>query len=319
PNGSLSGTPTNSDVGVNSFSVLVTDSFGAQDSATLQVSVANTNDAPVFTADPILMADATVGSAYTGQTLAGKVTDVDAGDAITYSKVSGPAWLSVAANGGLTGVPPSGSGGLNTFVVRATDGSSATDDAELRINVLGLPLPWTKGDIGTGMLAGSTSHSSGTFTEAGSGALGGTTDKLQFAYQTLTGDGEIIARISALQNTGSSSRVGVMIRDTLATNSKQIFMGMTGSNAYRWVRRTTTGGSNSTSNSGTGTVPNTWVRLVRSNDTISAYKSSDGSSWTLVGSTTVPMAVNCYVGLAVSSGSNTTLNTSQFSNVSVTP
>jgi hypothetical protein len=31
------------------------------------------------------------------------------------------------------------------------------------------------------------------------------------------------------------------------------------------------------------------------------------------------MAANCYIGLAVSSGSDTTLNSSQFSNLSVTP
>jgi len=31
------------------------------------------------------------------------------------------------------------------------------------------------------------------------------------------------------------------------------------------------------------------------------------------------MAANCYIGLAVSSGSDTVLNTSQLSNVTVTP
>jgi hypothetical protein len=317
--GTLSGTPSNANVGVNSFTVRVTDGSGAWDEAALNITVTNVNDAPVFTVDPILKADGSVESAYTGQTLSGSATDVDAGDSVTYSKISGPAWLSVASNGALSGTPPSGSAGLNTFIVRATDSSAATDDAELRINVAGLPLPWTNGDIGTGMLAGSVSHNAGTFTQAGSGALGGTTDRLHFTYQTLTGDGEIIARVSSLQNTGSSSRVGVMIRDTLATNSKQVFMGMTGSGSYRWVRRSSTGGSNTTSNSSSGTVPNTWVRLTRAGNVITAYKSADGSSWTTVGSTTVTMAANCYIGLTVSSGSTTVLNTSQFSNVSVTP
>ena len=111
-----------------------------------------------------------------------------------------------------------------------------------------LPLPWLKGDIGTGMLAGSLTYNAGTFTQAGSGVIGSTSDNLNFTYQTLTGDGEIIARISVLQDTGTSSRVGVMIRDTLAANSMHIFMGMTGTNAYRWVRRTTTGGTTSSSN-----------------------------------------------------------------------
>ena len=188
------------------------------------------------------------------------------------------------------------------------------------LRVVSLPLPWVTADIGTGMLAGSVTYNAGAFTQAGSGIIGGTADKLRFTYQTLTGDGEIRAKISVLQNTGTSSRVGVMIRDTLANNSKQIFMGMTGSNAYRWVRRTTTGGSTTTTNSSTGTVPNTWVRLVRSGTTITAYKSTNGTSWTTVGSTTnMTFAATCYIGLAVASGSTSTLNTSQLSNVTVTP
>jgi hypothetical protein len=288
--------------------------------ATLNITVVNTNDAPVFTVDPIVAVGGAEGVAYTGVTLAGSATDADSGDAITYSKASGPAWLSVASDGALSGTPPAGSTGLNSFVVRATDSASATADATLQITVEGLPLPWVAADIGTGMLAGSTSHNAGSFTVAGSGAISGTSDRLHFAYQTLTGDGEIIARITNLQNTGSSSRVGVMIRDTLAPNSKQAFMGMTSSGAYRWVRRTTTGGSTSSTNSSTGTVPNTWVRLVRSGTTITAYKSTNGTSWTTVGSlTNTTFGSTCYIGLAVGSGSTTTLNTSQFGNVSVTP
>jgi hypothetical protein len=97
-------------------------------------------------------------------------------------------------------------------------------------------------------------------------------------------------------------------------------MGMTNFNAYRWVRRTATGGSTTTSSSNTGIVPNTWVRLVRSGNTITSYKSSNGTSWTTVGSTTnTTFSAVCYIGLAVGSGSVNTLNTSQFSNVSVTP
>ena len=317
--GSLGGTPTNAEVGANAFVVRVTDGAGAIDAAALNITVVNLNDAPVFAIDPILAASGKVSVAYTGQTLAGLATDVDAGDSLTYSKVSGPAWLAVAANGALSGTPTTDSSELNTFIVRATDSSSATDEAELRITVVGLPLPWVTGDIGTGMLASSASCSAGTFTQAGSGKFGGTSDKFCFTYQTLSGDGEIIAKVSSLQNTGTSSRVGVMIRDSLATNSRQVFMGLTSTNAYRWVRRTSTGGSNSTTSSSTGTVPNTWVRLVRSGSTITASKSVNGTLWTTVGSTTVTMATNCYIGLAVTSGSSTTLNTSQFSNVSVTP
>jgi hypothetical protein len=320
PDGTLSGTPGNGDTGSNSFTVSVTDNIAAPVNAVLNIAVINTNDAPVFTANPIVAATASEGVAYTGATLAGTATDADSGDSITYSKVSGPSWLSVASNGTLSGTPPSGSAGLNSFVVRATDTSSATADATLEITVTGLPLPWVSADIGTGMLAGSASHSAGTFTQAGSGVIAGTSDKLRYTYQTISGDGEIIARISSLENTGTSARVGVMIRESLAANSKQIFMGLNGSGGYRWMRRSSTGGNPSTSNSGTGTVPNTWVRIVRTGSTIASYKSSNGTSWTLVNSSTnTTFASTCYIGLAVGSGSDTTLNTSQFSNVRVTP
>ena len=317
--GALIGTPSNSDVGANAFVVRVTDLAGAFDEAGLDILISNVNDAPVFTHNPIIVADASENAAYTGQTLAETAIDADAGDSIAYSKVSGPAWLNVAGNGDLTGTPPSASAGLNVFIIRVTDSTSSTNDAELRIQVVGLPLPWTSSDIGTGMFTGSASHADGVFTQAGSGTLGGSSDRLCFTYQMLTGDGGISARVNMLEDTGSTSRVGVMIRESLASNSRQIFIGLAGNGSYRWVRRGKTGGSNTTSNSGTGAVPDCWIRLARVGNTITAYKSASGSLWTKVGSTTVTLSANCYMGLAVSSGSNTTLNTSQFNNVSAIP
>ena len=319
-NGAFSGTPLSANAGTNAFVVGVSDGIAPVVTAALNITVTNVNHAPVFTLNPIPATDAREGVAYTGQTLAGQAADSDAGDVISYSKVSGPAWLNVAADGTLSGTPPTGSAGLNSFVVRATDLAGATGDAQLQINVVGtLPLPWVTAEIGSGQLAGSAAYAAGTFTQAGAGLFGGTSDSYRFTYQTLSGDGEIIAKVSALQNTGTASRVGVMIRDSLAANAKQAFMGLTGSNAYRRVVRTATGGSNSTSSSSTGTVPNTWVRLVRTGNVITAYKSANGTTWTSVSKTTITMATNCYIGLAVASGRNTVLNTSQFSNVSVTP
>jgi regulation of enolase protein 1 (concanavalin A-like superfamily) len=85
------------------------------------------------------------------------------------------------------------------------------------------------------------------------------------------------------------------------------------------VRRTGFNSNTSTTKSGSAVVPASWVRLVRSGNTISTYKSADGSAWTMVGTLTAPLPVTCYFGLAVASGSNSTLNTAQFSNVSITP
>ncbi len=320
-NGTLSGTPLNGDVGLNQFQVRVTDAAGLYDEAVLQITVANVNDAPVFTVDPITRAAGAEGVAYSATSLSGIATDVDAGDSITYSKVAGPAWLTVATNGSLGGTPPPGSAGTNQFTIRATDGSSAFDEAVLVIEVSGdsLPLPWDEAKVGSSNLAGSASHTAGTYTVAGSGQLTGRNDGFEFAWQTLSGDGQIIARVSSLQDTGNQARVGIMIRDTLATNSRHVFLGLSGDGGVRWVRRTGLNGNTSTSNSGSLALPNAWLKLVRTGDTITASKSTNGVTWTTVGSLTASLPANCYIGLAVASGSDASLNNSAFSDVSVTP
>ena len=108
-----------------------------------------------------------------------------------------------------------------------------------------------------------------------------------------------------------------MIRDTLATNSRQVFLGLAGTDSYRLIRRTSTGTRNFATYGGTGKTPNAWVRLVRRGTVVTAFKSNDGTNWTSVGSTTVRLGTACYIGLAVSSGSNSTMNIAEFSNVRV--
>jgi len=321
PDGELSGFPPNGDVGLNTFTVRVTDGSNAFDDAVLSITVANVNDVPVFTLDPILRATGSEEVAYAGPSLAGSAVDADAGDAITYSKFDGPPWLVVAPDGSLSGTPPAGSSGTNSFIIRATDLNDGSSDATLLILIEGdeLPLPWEAGGVGNGGLTGSATHQNGVFTVVGSGTLSGRNDAMNFAWQTMSGDGEIIARVNSLEDTGPSSRVGVMIRDTLASNSRHVFIGLTGDGGYRWVRRTGFNGNTSTSSSGSGIAPATWVRLVRSGLTITAYKSADGTSWTQVGSLSAAFPDTCYVGLAVASGDVSSLNAARFSNVMITP
>jgi len=107
-----------------------------------------------------------------------------------------------------------------------------------------------------------------------------------------------------------------MIRESLAPGSKYVFMGLTGANGYRWSRRNTTDTTQSSTNYGTGTAPNFWVRLVRAGNTFTGYTGTDGTTWTVTTTTSaMTMASNVCIGLAVNSGSLTSLNTSQFDNV----
>jgi hypothetical protein len=96
------------------------------------------NRPPAFTGDPILMPAVFQGQTLDGLTLAECASDPD-GDPLTFSKVSGPRWLTVAANGDLSGTPGYYSGGDRPFVVRVTDSFGATDDAVMRLQVYGTP------------------------------------------------------------------------------------------------------------------------------------------------------------------------------------
>ena len=95
---------------------------------------AKADNAPAFATNPTLVTNATVGVAFNA-TLAGSASDPDAFDAITFSKVSGPVWLSVASDGALTGTPAIGDVGTNNFTVRVSDAWGGTNDSAITITV----------------------------------------------------------------------------------------------------------------------------------------------------------------------------------------
>ena len=47
-----------------------------------------------------------------------------------------------------------------------------------------------------------------------------------------------------------------------------------------------------------------WVRLTRQGNLISGFVSTDGQTWTAVGTTTVSMTSAVYVGIAVTAGTD---------------
>ncbi|MGJ8639542.1 MAG: sulfatase-like hydrolase/transferase [Opitutaceae bacterium] len=135
-NGDLSGIPTFGDEGANSWTVSANDGNGNIVTATLEITVSEpgSNVAPIFLTDPITGSDANEAVAYSGS-IAGTADDYNSGDTLTYAKDSGPAWLTVAANGDLGGTPSSGDVGANSWTVSVSDGNGGSDTATLDINV----------------------------------------------------------------------------------------------------------------------------------------------------------------------------------------
>jgi fibronectin type 3 domain-containing protein len=182
-----------------------------------------------------------------------------------------------------------------------------------------LPSPWATADIGAVGAVGSASYNNGTFTVTGSGAdIWGTADEFRYVYQTSSGNCTIVARVSSLQNTHPSAKAGVMIRETLAANSRQAMVDITPGVGIEFLSRTTTGGSTGGTSVSGLTAPY-WLKLTRSNKTFTASYSTDGTSWTTIGSQNITMSTSAYIGLIVNSHVDGTLCTATFTNVTATP
>jgi hypothetical protein len=113
--------------------VLAVDSGGLAGVGTLNLTV-NMDRPPVFISSPFTEPHANPGQAYSA-TIAANVTDPDLGDLLTLAKVSGPAWLSIATNGLLSGTPSVSDAGTNSFVVSVTDIPGLSNQATMFITV----------------------------------------------------------------------------------------------------------------------------------------------------------------------------------------
>lgn len=180
-------------------------------------------------------------------------------------------------------------------------------------------------DIGGAVPAGSATYANGKWTVKGGGAeIWGTNDSCHFAYQALTGDGAIIAKVESVQNTNLSAKAGVMMRTSLAQGAPRAWMAVTNRiQAEQNMQNLAVYGGSNYGNKAfniANTVPSYWVKLERIGNMITGYVSPDGTNWaaTDVGRIDGPLPDTIYAGLVVSSVANGTLNTSTFSNVRVT-
>jgi len=113
------------------------------------------------------------------------------------------------------------------------------------------------------------------------------------------------------------SMAGLMARATLDANSRNVFAKVRTTSGYRMTYRPTTGGQSTGTGSGNVAFPNGWVRLVRQGNTFISYGSSNGTTWTVIGQTTMSLPSTLYVGMAVSSRQNGAATTAQFRDLSM--
>ncbi|MEO7101622.1 MAG: fibronectin type III domain-containing protein [Luteolibacter sp.] len=210
------------------------------------------------------------------------------------------------------------------YVVSALNvgGESANStQASATTSVPSIPSPWVTADIGAVAATGSASASGGTFAVTGSGAdIWNSADEFRYVYQPSSGNCEMIAQVSSVQNTDPWAKAGVMIRESTAAGAIYAAVFITPGNGVTFQRRTSTGGT-TVNTVVTGVTAPRYVRLERAtNNSFRAYYSSNGTSWTQIGSNqTISMASSATMGLAVTSHNDGTLCTSTIANITATP
>ena len=257
----------------------------------------------------------------------------------SVTAASGCAWTAAASASWITVGTPSGSGAATVrYTVAAntsTSSRSATVTVAGRTHTVSqaaasggtitppppgsaLPSPWTGGDIGSVGLSGSATYSSGVFTLVAAGAdIWGSADSFHFVRRSASGDIDLVARVTSVQNTSSLAKAGVMLRATTASNSPHLVLDVKPNGGVEFMARASAGGATSVIATATQAFP-AWLRLARRGSTVTASVSADGRTWRTVGSRAVSLPSTALAGLAVASHSTSVRNTSRFDQVSVT-
>jgi Ca2+-binding RTX toxin-like protein len=136
----LSGTPANADVGNLAVNIIATDAAHETAIKSVNLSVANVNDAPVV-AQHVDHQTATEDATFTYVVPANTFADIDAGDSLTLSAAQAdgsalPSWLNFdAATGTFSGTPANGDVGSLSIRVTAQDAAGATASDVFNIGV----------------------------------------------------------------------------------------------------------------------------------------------------------------------------------------
>jgi len=213
-----------------------------------------------------------------------------------------------------------------------------------------MPSPWQSTDVGAPILAGGADYAPGdqAFYMDGAGAdVFGSNDQFHYVYQTLNGDGTIIARVRYQTNSNSWAKAGVMIKQSatagapfvdalvspdVSQNTPNINgVGCTPNGCLsplppvtpsmgHGVRMQYSGSKSATPTSYPAgfTNPNKWLELQRVGNTFTSWLSADGVNWTKIGTTTITMTNPVTIGLFDTSHNIGELSTAAFDHVQVT-
>ena len=239
-------------------------------------------------------------------------------DSSTYTLITGSTATVVMPTTAMVGL--AAASGTNGTATTSTVDSVAIGPAGAPPSPPSSPCPsgWSCADIGNPGAVGTQSLNSGVWSLAGAGTgNAGYADQLHFVYQSLSGDATLIAHVTAQQST-AGGQAGLELRSD-ATTAGAIFYGVfaTPANGIQVLYRSAAGMRVTSLVTIAGVVPQ-YLEITRWQTTYTAFTSPDGLSWSpIIGSSvTFGPTTGMVGGLAVSSGSTSTLATDTMDTVS---
>ncbi|MEJ0090950.1 MAG: lamin tail domain-containing protein [Limisphaerales bacterium] len=143
--------------------------------------------------------------------------------------------------------------------------------------------------------------------------FGGSSDQGNFSYQLRSGNFDVSVRVAGLSLSDIFAKAGLMARESLDPAARfaaaMTTPAMNGS-FFQW--RDPAGSTSSSTGNFPANYPNTWLRLQRVGNVFASYAGYDGQTWTPLGSATITMSNQVYLGFSVSSRSTNWATTAQF-------
>ncbi len=146
--------------------------------------------------------------------------------------------------------------------------------------------------------------------------IGGASDQFAYNYQLQSGNFDVCTRLADLTPSDTWAKAGWMARETLDPGARfAATLATPAMNGCFFEWRDPASSTASSAGAFPANYPNTWLRLQRSGNTFNGYASFDGQTWVLLGSDTISMPTQIYLGLAVSSHNSAQTSLAQFLNI----
>ncbi len=173
------------------------------------------------------------------------------------------------------------------------------------------------GDV-SGNTGNTVNSIAGTYTVTTSGkGIKGTADGFHFDYFDPIGDIDLIVRVTGIQN-NANRQAGLMLREHLGPGAPNVALLVNGQRQVKLTSRSSDGGPTITrATKSANSRLNSWLRLTRTDNNVTAYYSPNGTIWEYVGNTIFEAPCRYLAGMATSKGAGGGMKVFSYDNFTI--